>query len=54
VQIKGLAPFGAQKKATIGVNFGYLKTIPLTNHWPECIDIWYEATFGQGDTRVRK
>jgi len=24
-------------------NFAYLKTIPLTSHWPECIDIWYEA-----------
>jgi len=24
-------------------NFGYLKSIPLTNQWPECIDIWDEA-----------
>jgi len=24
-------------------NFGYLKNISLTNQWPECIDIWYEA-----------
>jgi len=35
-------------------NFGYLKTIILKNYWPECIDIWYEATFGQGDSIVRK
>jgi len=33
-------PFGAQKEATLGEN---LKNIPLTNKWPECIDIWYEA-----------
>jgi len=32
-------------------NFWYLTTIPLTNHWPECIDIWYEATLGQGGSR---
>jgi len=29
-------------------NFGYLKNIRLTNQWSECIDIWYEATVGQG------
>jgi len=35
-------------------NCGYLKTIPLTKHWPDCIDIWYEATLGRGDSNVRK
>jgi len=33
-------------------NFGYLKNIPLTNQWPECIVIWYEATLGQGDSSL--
>jgi len=33
-------------------NFGCLKNIPLTNQRPECIDIWYEATFGQGDSSL--
>jgi len=35
-------------------NLGHLKTIPLTNHRLECIDIWYEATLGQGDSSVCK
>jgi len=26
----------------------------LVNHWPECIDIWYGASFGQGDLNVFK
>jgi len=29
------------------------ETIPLTIHWPECIDIWYETTLVQGDSSVR-
>jgi len=32
-------------------NFGCLKNIP-TNQWPECVDIWYEATLGQGDSNL--
>jgi len=32
-----------------GYNKGISKNIPLTNQWPECIDIWYEATFRKGD-----
>jgi len=41
VQIKGLniIPFGVAV---------------LMNHWPECIDIWYESSFGRGDSRVFK
>jgi len=35
-------------------NFGYLKNIPLTNQWPECINIRYEATLGQGDSSLCK
>jgi len=35
-------------------NFGYLKNIPLTNQWPECIDIWYEATLELGDSTLCK
>jgi len=41
----------------IGYNKGYigfLKAIPLTNHWPGCIDILHKATVGQGDSVVRK
>jgi len=37
-QIKGLAPFGAQKKATIGEIWGIWKKIPLTYHiWPDAL-----------------
>jgi len=35
-------------------NFGYLRNNPLTNQWPEFIDIWYEATLGQGDSSLCK
>jgi len=21
------------------------------NHWPECLDIWYGTSYGQGDSR---
>jgi len=37
-QIKMLVPYLAEKEATIG-EIGYQKNIPLTNQWPECIDI---------------
>jgi len=42
VQFMGLVPLGPRKRVQCG-NFGYLKNISLTNQWPECIDIWYEA-----------
>jgi len=43
---QGTGPFRAQKEATNMGNFGYLKYIPLTIYWPECIAISYEAFFG--------
>jgi len=53
VQIKRLVPFRAQKEAT-KANLGYLKNIPVTNQWLECIDILYEATLPQGDSSLCK
>jgi len=53
VQIKGLAlKRGLERDFYMG-NFGYLKTIPLTNHCPKCIGIWCEANLGQGDSSVK-
>jgi len=40
-------PFWGPERGYNRGNFGYLKNIPLTNQWPECIDIRYEATLGQ-------
>jgi len=39
---------GPRKRLQYG-KFEYLNTIPLTMHRAKCIDIWYEATGGQGD-----
>jgi len=49
-QIKGMTDFGAQKRGCNRGNFG----IPLANHWPECTDIWYEASLEQDDSSLRK
>jgi len=27
---------------------------PFANHWLDCIDIWYEAILGQGDSNLNK
>jgi len=27
------------------------KNLLLMNHWPECLDIWYGSSYGQGDSR---
>jgi len=43
-------PFWGPERGYNRGNFGCLKNIPLTNQWPECTDIWYEATFGQRDS----
>jgi len=51
---QGSGPFWGPERGYDRGNFGCLKTIPLTNHGPKCIDIWYEATLGQGDSSVRK
>jgi len=40
---QGAGPFWCPEREYNRGNFGYLKMIPLTNQWPECIDIWYEA-----------
>jgi len=46
-------PFwGPERDYNMG-NFRYLKNIPLTNQWPEWIDI-YEATLGQKDSNLCK
>jgi len=45
---QGAGPFWAQKEATIWEILGIWKIFLLENEWPECIDIWYEATLGQG------
>jgi len=47
-------PFWGAERGYNRVNFGYLQNIPLTNQWPEYIDIWYEATLGQGDSSLCK
>jgi len=47
-------PFWGPKRGYNRGNFGYLKNIPLTNQWTECIDIWYEVTMGQGDSSFCK
>jgi len=47
-------PFWGPERGYNRGNLGYLKNIPLTNQWPECIDIWYEATLGQGDSSLCK
>jgi len=41
--IQGAGPFWGPERGYNRGNFGYLKNIPLTNQWPECIDIWYEV-----------
>jgi len=41
--IQGAGPFWDPETGYKSRYFGYLKNIPLTNQWPECIDIWYEA-----------
>jgi len=46
---QGAGTFWGPERGYNRGNFGYLKTIPLTNHWPKCIDIWNEATLRQGD-----
>jgi len=47
---QGSGPFWGPERGYNRDNFGYMnKNIPLTNHWPECIDIWYEASLGQVD-----
>jgi len=51
---QGAGPFWGPERGYNRGNVGYLKTIPLTNHWPECIGIWYEATLVQGNSSVRK
>jgi len=44
VQIKSL-----RSPLTIGKT---IKNLLLMNHWPECIDNWHGASFGQGDSNV--
>jgi len=39
----GAGPFWGPERGYNQGNFWYLKNIPLTNQWPVCIDIWYEA-----------
>jgi len=51
---QGDGPFWGPDRGYNWENFGYLKNIPLTNQWPECIDILYEATLGQGDSNLCK
>jgi len=41
--IQGAGPFWGTERGYNRGNLGYLKNIPLTKQWPECIDIWYEA-----------
>jgi len=48
------APFWGPERDYNRGNFGYLKNIRLTNQWPECIDIWYEANLGQQDSSLCK
>jgi len=48
------APFWGPERDYNRIKFGYLKNIPLTNQWPECIDIWYEENLGQGDSSLCK
>jgi len=45
-------PFWGPERGYNRGNLGYLKYIPLTNQWPECIGIWYEAILGQGDSSL--
>jgi len=26
----------------------------IMNYWPECLDIWYESSFGRGDSSLFK
>jgi len=40
---QGAGPFWGPERGYNRGNFGYLKNIPLTNQWPEYIDIWYEG-----------
>jgi len=51
---QGAGPFWGSERSYNRRNFGHLKNIPLTNQLSECIDIWYEATLGQGDTSLCK
>jgi len=51
---QGDSPFGGPDRHYNMGNFGYLKNIPLTNQWPECIDILYEVILGQGDSSLCK
>jgi len=41
---RGCPFWGPERGYNRGTN---MKNIPLTNQWPECIDIWYEATLGK-------
>jgi len=41
--IQGAGPFWGPERGYNWENFGYMKNIPLTNQWPECIDIWYKV-----------
>jgi len=45
---KGAVPFWGQIRGKRGKFCKKFKNL-LINHWPECIDIWYGASLGQGD-----
>jgi len=51
---QGDCPFWGPDRGNNRGNCRYLKNIPLTNQWPECIAILYEATLGQGDSSLFK
>jgi len=40
---QGAGPFWGLERGYNRGNFWYLKIFSVTNHWHECIDIWYEA-----------
>jgi len=51
---QGAGPFWWLERGYNVGNLGYLKNISLTSKWPECIDFWYEATLGQGNSSFCK
>jgi len=50
---QGAGPFWSPERGYSRGNFGYLKHIPLTNQWPECIDIMFLVWSNLGTKRFK-